>query len=171
MQRIVILFLLSLMFSGVYAQDGWILRKSGTTTTLTSISSADGQNVVAVGLNSTVVVSHSGGVGWQLFDNFRAKQTGFGRHLFGVASMSDKIFCAVGLVDSIYRSTDKGNSWIGIGSALDACTSLTGIVPLLSAIDFDSASGVAAAVGVSSLALFSTDLGKSWTEGATVQQA
>ncbi|MEP7235661.1 MAG: YCF48-related protein, partial [Ignavibacteriota bacterium] len=172
MRKVFIIVALSLAISNGFAQDGWILRKSGTVQNLNSISSSDGQNVVAVGANSTITVSHTGGVTWMLLDNFRAKQITQGKDLKGVAAISDKIFCTVGLLDSIYRSTDKGNSWRGVRGSFDACTRNTqaGLVPPLYAIDFDSTTGISVAVGLNSLAVFSPDSGRYWEENAPIQQ-
>jgi len=164
MNRLIVIFTLCVSVSNGFAQDGWILRKSGTTSLLKSISSSDGQNVVAVGETGVVTVSHTAGVTWQVEKNV-GQSKGIG-NLNGVAAISDKIFCAIGNVDSVFRSTDKGDTWVGVGGNFEACTAggFYGIVPTLYAIDFDSSMGITVAVGPAGTGVFSPDSGKHWEE-------
>src|SRR5579864_577948 len=155
----VMFFILCILISEGFAQDGWILRKSGTGRKLRSIASGDGQNVVAVGDSGVVTTSSDAGVTWELQKritwnspftggnpNFSASDT----NVNGVTAVTGKIFCAVGDKDSVFRSIDGGHSWHGVVSrAKSDCPLLVPELPLkeLRAIDFDTSLKLCIAIG------------------------
>ncbi len=163
-----------------FAQGGWVLRESGTRKQLRSISSFDGQNVVAVGANGTVVNSDSAGISWKVqaslhWPNIFYPLPDLDTNLNGVCAIASKVFCTVGPKDSIYRTTDGGISWSVFKSrAKGNCATLWKLDDIyppeyfklteIIALDFDKVTGLCVAIGHGGEVIFSADSGKHWTQ-------
>jgi len=80
------ILMLFTVVGSVLAQDGWVLRESGTRKKLNSVSSFDGQNAVAIGESGVVTITSNGGKSWEV-------QPGINAVIRSVAAISDKIFC------------------------------------------------------------------------------
>ena len=156
--RIIIIIFSLFVFCNSFAQSGWQIQKSGTTKNLLSVSTTDGVNGVIVGLNGIVLTTGNMGLPWfqeQSFTN---------QNLYGVTSISARILLAVGPKDSIYRSVDRGATWVGVRShALGECFSIGG-VHSLSAVTYDSVGKLCVVAGDQQEVIFSEDSGKHWEE-------
>ena len=158
MRNTIILFFALFAFCDGFAQSGWIVQKSNTTDNLRAISTYDGVNAVAVGVNGRVLTTGNTGVPWVL------QQNPTNQNLNGVTSISARILCAVGPKDSIYRSTDRGSTWKGVRSKVRGECYLIASVYELSAIDYDSVKNTCVAVGDGQEVIFSEDSGMNWEE-------
>lgn len=158
MYKYLTIILLLVMASQGFAQSGWVIQKSGTTSNLRGISSRDGINAVAVGVDGVVTSTSNQGRPWI------RQQSIYGHDLNAVTCIGPKTYIAVGPTDSIFRTTDRGVNWMGYRSwAYGECWTVWALHQLHS-IDYDTLSGLCAAAGDAEEVVYSLDSGITWEQ-------
>jgi photosystem II stability/assembly factor-like uncharacterized protein len=158
MYRTFIFSILLVASEASFAQTGWQLQNSGTSANLRSISTYDGVNAVCVGEGGTILTTDHNGVPW------RQQQSPTSKDLNGVTSITARILCAVGPLDAIYRSIDRGATWADVNPKLRGeCWNFASMLQI-SAIDYDSVTSTCVVAGDQQALAFSPDSGKHWEE-------
>lgn len=163
---VIIMFLLK---SQIYAQDNWKPLSSGTALQINSITFFNPDTGFVVGDFGTILTTINGGKDWTLIevDTFTTSNRFSPNAILGKNYNSSKsnttsmtaILC--GDEGTIYRSADMGFSWTTIQS--NTSLNINGITKY----DIDSFFDIVYAVGDSGLILKSSDDGLIWTQQAS----